>query len=112
MRKVTNKKVISEMLAKELAKDDRFKNMSLEAALADIKANKRWLTNEAYVLYVAYTRGLSGLRDYAKMFESMKNSLIDRIAHFKELQNLAWHTHMSIGLEVSKQNGEDEPLPF
>ena len=112
MRKITNKEIIREMLADELSKDSRFDGMSLESALADIKTNKRWLGDKAYVLYVAYRRGLSGLRDYENVFKSKMEGLMDSALKYKELCNAARDIHFDVKTKAMEINGEIEPLPF
>ena len=112
MRKMTNKEIIREMLADELSKDSRFDGMTLESALADIKANKRWLGDKAYVLYVAYRRGLSGLRDYENVFKSKMEGLMDSALKYKELCNAARDIHFDVKTKAMEINGEIEPLPF
>lgn len=112
MRKITNKEIIREMLANELGKDSRFDGMTLESALADIKANKRWLGDKAYVLYVAYRRGLSGLRDYENVFKSKMEGLMDSALKYKELCNAARDIHFDVETKAMEINGEIEPLPF
>ena len=109
---MTNKEIIREMLANELSKDSRFDGMTLESALADIKANKRWLGDKAYVLYVAYRRGLSGLRDYENVFKSKMEGLMDSALKYKELCNAARDIHFDVETKAMEINGEIEPLPF